>query len=65
MLDNPLSYELFHEFITERNRAVVEGKDSFMFKDKEVLVKYADYMIEYIASQVPEFEIEKSYISLN
>lgn len=60
-----ISLEWFDKFISERNRAVVAGKDTFMFDGKEVLVAYADYVIEYLSKMIPEFAVDKSYISLN
>jgi hypothetical protein len=60
-----LSIEWFHKFITERNRAVVEGRDVFMFDNNEVLVEYADFLIEYLSDNIPDFEVDKTYISQN
>lgn len=60
-----LSIDWFSRFVTERNRAVVEGRDVFFFDDNEVLVAYADYLIEYLSEQIPDFEVHKTYISQN
>jgi hypothetical protein len=60
-----LSLQLFSKFVTERNRAVVEGRDIFFFEGKEVLVPYADYLIEYLSDNIPDFEVHKTYISQN
>jgi len=60
-----LSLQLFSKFVTERNRAVVEGREIFIFEGREVLVTYADYLIEYLSDNIPDFEVHKTYISQN
>lgn len=40
----------YKKFKKAYREAEKEGKDSFTFEDKEILVTYAKYIIEYLSS---------------
>lgn len=65
MSEKKITVEWFHRFIVARNRAAVQGDEAFTFDGHDFLVKYADYLIEYISGLGPEFEVDKTLISLN
>jgi hypothetical protein len=59
------THETFMRFVKARNKAVLSDKNVFMFDENEIMVQYADYIIEYVISHNKDIQVCTHYISKN
>jgi hypothetical protein len=57
--------DTFVEFVRSRNKAVIQGRTEFLFQNNQILVDYADLVIDYLGEKFPDIVLQKSYVSKN